>query len=58
MEKSEVEYSVRRALRIEFDRADKDRQIEIYKTFKELKFEEDVAETRSDIYADHGIELT
>lgn len=64
MDKSELEYSIRKSLRKEFETAPQYRQIEIYKTFKDLNnnhrfnFEEDIAETRSDIYADHSIELT
>ena len=65
MDISELEYSIRKSLRKEFDLADRDRQIEIHKTFKGLtkstfksfNFAEDVEETRSDILSDHNINL-
>ena len=57
MEKSELDYSIKKALRKEFDISDAYRQVEIYHTVKELKFEEDVAEMRSDILSDHNIKV-
>tara|TARA_R110001632_G_scaffold219355_1_gene348830 strand:+ start:417 stop:605 length:189 start_codon:yes stop_codon:yes gene_type:complete len=61
MDISELEYSIRKSLRIEFDNSDAYRQVEIYHTIKELgrtySFEEDIEEMRSDILSDHNIEL-
>lgn len=57
MDKSEVEYSIKKALRKEFDSSDAYRQVEIYHTCQELKYDEEVAEMRSDIKSDHNINL-
>lgn len=57
MTKEEIEYSIKKALRCEFDISYVDRQIEIYKTCKAMKYEEQVAEMRSDIECDHNIKL-
>ena len=57
MEEDEIEYSIKKALRYEFDDSDLKRQIEIYHTVKFLKYEEDIEEMRSDILSDHNIDL-
>lgn len=57
MDKDEIEYSIKKALRHEFDVADAKRQIEIYHTAKYLRYEEEVEEMRSDILSDHNIKL-
>ena len=55
MTKDEQEYSIKKALRFEFDKSDAFRQVEIYHTVKELKYDEEVEEMRSDILSDHNI---
>ena len=57
MEEDEIEYSILKALRYEFDDSDLKRQIEIYHTVKYLKYDEEIEEMRSDILSDHNIEL-
>ena len=57
MEKEELNYSIQQALRCEFDLSYKERMIQIYKTSKQLGFEEQAEEMKSDIYADYQIEL-
>ena len=57
MEKDEFEYSIKKALRYEFDNSAAFRQVEIYHTAKELKYDEEVEEMRSDILSDHNIKL-
>jgi hypothetical protein len=53
----ELDYSITRALRYEFDNSSQIRQIEIYRTTKKLKYEEAAEEMRSDILSDHNIIL-
>lgn len=57
MEKEELEYSIERALRCEFDVSHEERMIEIYKTSKQLGFDEQAEEMRSDIEHDYNIKL-
>lgn len=57
MNKEELEYSVKEALRCEFDISHKYRMIQIYETSKALGYEEQAEEMKSDIYADYNINL-
>ncbi len=57
MEKSELEYSIQKALRNEFESAHKDRAIEIYKTSKQLGYDEQAEEMKSDIEFEFNIKL-
>ena len=57
MNKEELEYSVKQALRCEFDIAQEYRAIEIYKTSKQLGYDEEAEEMKSDIYAEFNINL-
>ena len=57
MDKETLEYSMQQALRCEFDIAQEHRAIEIYKTSKQLGYDEQAAEMKSDIYAEFNIEL-
>lgn len=57
MDKEEKEYSIQTALRFEFETADKDRAIEIYKTSKALGYDEQAEEMKSDILIEFNIEL-
>jgi hypothetical protein len=57
MEKEELEYSVKKSLRLEFETCDKDRAIEIYKTSKQLGYDEQAEEMKSDIEFEFNIKL-
>jgi len=57
MEKEEIEYSIQSALRHEFEHAPRDRAIEIYKTSKQLGYDEQAEEMKSDIEFEFNIKL-
>ena len=57
MEKEELEYSIQTALRHEFEHAPKQRAIEIYKTSKQLGYDEQAEEMKSDIEFEFNIKL-
>jgi hypothetical protein len=55
MEKEELNYSIQTALRCEFDLSYKERMIQIYKTSKQLGFEEQAFEMKQDIEHDYNL---
>ncbi len=57
MEKEDLQYSIKTALRHEFETAHKDRAIEIYKTSKQLGFDEQAQEMASDIEFEFNIKI-
>lgn len=57
MEKEDLEYSIKTALRHEFEHAPKHRAIEIYKTSKQLGYDEQAEEMKSDIEFEFNIKL-
>jgi len=57
MEETELEYSVAKALRHEFETADRDRAIQIYKTSYQLSYYEQAEEMKSDIEIEFNIKI-
>ena len=57
MKKEDLEYSIRQALRCEFDISNKLRMIEIYETSKAMGYDDQADEMKSDIYADYNLIL-
>ena len=57
MEETELEYSVAKALRHEFETADRDRAIQIYHTCYQLSYYATAKEMASDIECDYNIKL-
>lgn len=57
MEETELEYSIAKALRNEFEMADRDRAIQIYHTSYHLSYYEQAEEMKSDIEIEFNIKL-
>ena len=57
LEELELEYSIQKSLRMEFETADKDRAIQIWQTADQLSYYEFAEEMKSDIECEFNIKL-
>lgn len=57
MDEGTKEYSIQKALRHEFETADRDRAVEIYHTSYDLGFYEQAEEMKSDIKIEFNIKI-
>ena len=57
LEETELEYSIAKALRYEFETAEKERAIQIYRTSYQMSYYDQAKEMASDIEIDFNIKL-